>query len=69
MATGVPNLRYRKRRNLIQMNSLQTGETHPPVEIDSALCRDKEEATFCREISCPSSQLEHIYTKIQICTV
>ena len=36
MSTSILNLRCRKRRNLIQMNSLQTWETQPLEETESA---------------------------------
>lgn len=48
MPTGVPNLVCGKRRNLIQVNSWQTQETHPLIEIKNGLPHTKEKLLFIK---------------------
>lgn len=50
--TGVPSLRYRKRKNFTQVNSLQTREMKPPEETESVLPKGKE--THLYKVPAPS---------------
>lgn len=47
MPVVIPILGYRKKRNFIQMNGLQTEKTQPLVETESVLCQEDKGRLLC----------------------
>lgn len=68
--TGVPNLRYGKRRNFIQMTVCKPG-TLPPVETNSGTLQRQREGCFLKGNFPPQFPIGTFLCKggIQICTV
>lgn len=61
LPTESSNPLYSKRRNVIQVNSLQTKETQPSVKVEIVFKGDKGDVAFYRESSSPVSWLVHFY--------